>query len=396
MPLRAHGRLWPWGIAAVGTAGVMLAGAGTLILGVRDRVASDGEQRAAVTPLGSLPSPVVEGHSLATRSSEGVTDLAEVARLSDELAPSLVHVAGATARGSGVVVGGDGAVLTSAALVDGLDEVTVTLQDGQQVIGEVKGSDPLTDIAVVDIPGEPAAATMADPSDVGAGEGVLAMGAGVDGGRPATTRGPLSPGHERLERVGEPAVDGVLHIAIPAQAEARGGPLVDQHGMVIGITVWTDDSATYAMPIDVAVKVAEDMLTTGSAEHAWLGIHGRDLAGEASDDAAVTTLSEDGSEAATTSGTAPPTTAGAAGGAAATDEEVGVVVVTVDPSGPATGVLQPDDVIIAVNDQPVADMADLANAVGVLSPGDTAALRVDRGGDDTTVYVTLAERPDDP
>jgi S1-C subfamily serine protease len=392
IPVRTHGRLWPWGIAALGTAGVMLAGAGTLVLGVRDRVDGDPQQQAALPALGSLPSPLVEGQSLAPRSREGVTDLAEIARLSDALAPSLVHVEGGAATGSGVVVGEDGLTITSAALVDGLDEVTVTLHDGQRVTGEVKGTDPLTDIAVLDLPGQPAVAAMADPSDVGAGEGVLAMGASAGGGRPATTLGPLSTGHLQLQRTGLPAVDGLLHVNLPAQPEARGGPLVDQHGTVIGITIWTDERSTYATPVDVAAKVADDMLALGRAQHAWLGIHGRDVG----EDAGAMVAPEEGGHQ-ILSGEAPTTTAAdVAGSVPAGDEGAGVVVVTVDASTPSANVLRPGDVIIALDDQPVASMSDLANAVGMLSPGQAVILTVDRGGDDIVINVTVGERPDDP
>ena len=138
IPLRTHGRLWPWGIAALGTAGVMLAGAGTLVLGVRDRVDGDQQRQSAVPALGSLPSPIVERPVARPALAEGVTDLAEIARLSDALAPSLVHVEGGAATGSGVVVGRRRPSRSPApTLVDGLDEVTVTLADGQRVTGEV-------------------------------------------------------------------------------------------------------------------------------------------------------------------------------------------------------------------------------------------------------------------
>jgi S1-C subfamily serine protease len=387
IPLRTHGRLWPWGIAAVGTAGVMLAGAGTLILGVRDQV-TDGDQRVSAS-LSPLPSPLVDGRSLMPRSREGVTDLADVARLSDELAPSLVQIEGTGATGSGVVVGADGLTLTTATLVHGLDDVTVTLPDGRHVTGEVQGTDPLTDIAVVDLPGRPETATMADPADVGAGEGVLAMGAGVARGRPAATRGPLRPGHERLVRSGHEAVDGLLHLDVPAQITARGGPLVDQHGMVVGITIWTDDRATYALPIDVAAEVAEDIVTEGHADHAWLGIHGHDLGdtGDAGDSGEVDVLVATGGS--TVLADERPATSQAGG----SDEQVGVVVAAVDDAGPAGGVLEPGDVIVQVDDRPVAGMSDLAAAVGRLSPGDDVTLVVDRAGDDTRVHVTLDDRP---
>ena len=74
----------------------------------------------------------------------------------------------------------------------------------------------------------------------------------------------------------------------------------------------------------------------------------------------------------------------------------GSVVVTVDESTPAAGVLRPGDVIIALDDQPVASMSDLANAVATLSPGQAVVLTVDRGGDDIAVDVTVGERPATP
>jgi S1-C subfamily serine protease len=391
IPLRSHGRLWPWSIAAVGTAGVMLAGAGTLILGVQDR-ATDGEpQHAAVSPFGSLPSVHVEGRSLAPRSQEGVAGLTEIARLADEMAPSLVRIEGADDTGSGVVLGENGLTLTSAQLVDGLGQVTVTLHDGHQVTGEVKGSDALTDIAVVDLPGDPAAAPTSDPSDVGTGEGVLAMGASTGGGRPATTLGPLSAGHHRLERTGRPAVDGLVHVAVPAQPAARGGPLVDQRGTVVGITVWTDDEASYATPIDAAAKVADDLLREGRVDHAWLGISGRDAApggaagGNGTPGAVPTT-------AVTTMATG-ESGGGEEGGAGAAGEGAGAVVVTVDPAGSASDLLRPGDRITRIDDETITDMADLVDALRPRSPGDIVGVTVERDDGDATVRVTLAARP---
>lgn len=384
IPLRNHGRLWPWGIAAVGTAGVMLAGAGTLILGVQDRVSDGDQQQASVSPIGSLPTPHVEGRSLAPRAREGVTDITEIARLADEMAPSLLRIEGADATGSGVVLGDDGLALTSADLVEGLHQVAVIFHDGHRVTGEVVGTDAVTDIAVIDLPGQPAVAPMSDPSDVGAGEGVLAMGAAVaPGERPAATLGPLSTGHRRLERPGLAAVDGLVHVDVPAQPGANGGPLVDQRGTVIGITVWTDDVATYATPIDAAAKVADDLLKDGETHHAWLGIGGRDTERTAADG----------------SGTSEPTTTLATpmvdGGDAGEAGEAGVMVVTVDASGPAVDRLQPGDRITEIDEQLVTDMSDLVDALRTRSPGDTVAVTIERNDRRTAVRVTLAPRPED-
>jgi S1-C subfamily serine protease len=412
-PSRTHGRLWPWGVAAVGTAGVMLAGAGTLLLGVQERVtAGDQQQRAAVTPLGSLPLPHLDGRPLSGRSSEGITELTDIARLADQLAPSLVHIdlGDEVAGGSGVVLSADGLTLTSAALVAGLDQVDVLLDDGRPVTGEVVGTDPLTDIAVIDLPGQHSAATMAPPTDVVGGEGILAMGA-TGSGRPATTVGPLSDRYRRLERSGSPTLEGLLHVDVPAQAVARGGPLVDQNGGVIGITVWTDDTGTYATPIDVAAKVANDVVDVGRARHGWLGIEGTDVG-----DAPTLTAGDTGGTDSTGGTDATDAPGGAAGmsgdgagaGAAVSgdddggggdddgdDTARGVVVVTVDPAGPATDELHSGDVITRIDDHPVDDMGELTDAIRLRSPGDPVDVTVERDGG-RTVEITLEPRPPNP
>jgi S1-C subfamily serine protease len=398
-PSRTHGRLWPWGVAAVGTAGVMLAGAGTLLLGVQERVTDgDQQQRAAVTPLGSLPLPHLDGHPLSGRSSEGITELTDIARLADQLAPSLVHIdlGDEVAGGSGVVLNADGLTLTSAELVAGLDQVDVVLDDGRGVTGEIVGTDPLTDIAVIDLPGQHVAATMAAPTDVVGGEGILAMGA-TGSGRPATTVGPLSDRYRRLERSGSPTLEGLLHVDVPAQAVARGGPLVDQNGAVIGITVWTDDTGTYATPIDVAAKVANDVVEVGRAQHGWLGIEGQDaadaptlMAGETAAGGNDGATGDEGPDA----GTQPPASTAVDGGGEG-DEPRGVVVVTVDPAGPATDELHRGDVITGIDDHPVDDMGELTDAIRLRSPGDPVDVTVERDGG-RTVEITLEPRPADP
>jgi S1-C subfamily serine protease len=401
-PSRTHGRLWPWGVAAVGTAGVMLAGAGTLLLGVQEHVTDgDQQQQAAVTPLGSLPLPHLDGQPLSGRSSEGITELTDIARLADQLAPSLVHIdlGDEIPGGSGVVLNADGLTLTSAELVAGLDQVDVILDDGREVAGEVVGADPLTDIAVIDLPGQHVAATMAAPTDVVGGEGILAMGA-TGSGRPATTVGPLSDRYRRLERSGSPTLEGLLHVDVPAQAVARGGPLVDQNGAVIGITVWTDDTGTYATPIDVAAKVANDVVEVGQARHGWLGIEGQDAAD------APTLMAEETGETGGTDTTggadttdAPDTTGGdtavSGDGDGDGDTSRGVVVVTVDPAGPATDELHRGDVITRIDDHPVDDMGELTDAIRLRSPGDPVDVTVERDGGQT-VQITLEPRPVNP
>jgi S1-C subfamily serine protease len=378
-PLSSSGHFWPWGvIAAVGTAGVLLAGVGGLFLGgVRDRVANDrGAAEKVVTPLGSNPTAPLDGQTLSKRSSRGVTDIAEVARLADALAPDLVRIEGTSAAGSGVVLGTDGIVLTSATLVGDLHEIEVTLHGGQVVSGEVVGVDALTDIAVVLLPGKHGAAPYADPDELVAGEGLVTLGV-ADEGRVAMAAGPLSGTHGRVVRRDHPALEGLLHVATISQPAVLGGVVADQRGAVVGIVVWTDRNGTFATPVDVATKVANDLLDVGSVQHGWLGIDGYDRGARPAPTREVAT-------AWSSAPSVPATTAA-----------TGVVVSRVDPDGPATDTLHTGDVIVGIDDQPVDDMGELTDELRQRSPGDTVEVTVEGDGD-KTVEVTLDDRPTNP
>jgi S1-C subfamily serine protease len=191
-------------------------------------------------------------------------------------------------------------------------------------------------------------------------------------------------------------------VDVPAQDVARGGPLVDQNGEVVGITIWTDDTGTYATPIGVAAKVANDLVEVGSAQHGWLGIEGHDVAATptpmASDPAAGgddSGTSGEGPDA----GTQPPASVAVEDQSGVAYQAVegarGVVVVTVDPAGPAADELQSGDVITRIDDHPVDDMGELTDAIRLRSPGDPVDVTVERDGG-RTVEITLAPRPADP
>jgi S1-C subfamily serine protease len=140
--------------------------------------------------------------------------------------------------------------------------------------------------------------------------------------------------------------------------------VVDGGGAVLGVTAARAGGTTsYVAPIDVVTKVTDDVLAAGHPRHSWLGIEGVDR----------------------TSG--PGTGLGLVGG-----EDAGVVVSTVAPGGPcAAAGLEPSDVILAVDGQPVERMPDLVRWLRARSPGDVAELTVRRAGADTSVRVTLGE-----
>jgi S1-C subfamily serine protease len=382
--------MWPWGLAAVGTAGVLLAGAGTLVLGVPDKAthsdqATD-QQAAAVTPLAPLPMPASE-RTMAQGTGAGVTDSAEMAALGDQLRPSLLLIDTPDGPASGVVLGDDGIALTSAGVVGDREELTVRLSNGNQVEADVVGVDTLTAIAVLDLGTDPPGAHGIDPDQLADDEDVLVMAA-TDSGDPDVTLASYSGPHHWLERDGQEPLEDLLQVDRPGTATSRGGPMVDGNGAIVGITVWSSGDASYATPIDVATKVANDVLETGSAQHGWMGIQGYDaddpppeVAGAAPQADGPSTMVDDGS---------------AGGSDVAGDAPVqapsGVVIDVVDPDGPALDQLQPGDVIVAVGDRSVADMGELTDALRLFRPGDTVEVTIDRPAGRTTADITLERR----
>ena len=330
----ASAHRWPWGlVAGAGTVGVMLVGIGLLAFGMRDRVTP----RRAAAPLdiaGLASGPLTSFDSSGLFSGPPLGN-----REARDVAPSVVRIEGA-GTGSGVIVRGDGIVLTSAQLVGSLPDVNVTLEDGTSQTATIRGTDPVTGLAVVDLPGEGfTPAGLVSPDGLAPGGTVLCAGVNDDGftTAPGTLTKPLT--HTTTPE-GDP-VDGVLQITpqTTTYPTMLGSAVVDGSGSMLALTTWTDSLSYYATPMKVAAKVADDLLATGSARHAWVGILGTDAPG---------------------------------GG--------GVQLTEVDPDGPAAGSLQVADVITELDGKRVADMSTLVSRLQLKSPGDRVDVTYQRDG----------------
>jgi serine protease Do len=256
--------------------------------------------------------------------------------------------------------------------VEGADAIEVSLADGSTREARLVGIDELTDIAVLRIPlpedGRPyPSAVLGTAADLAVGQPVVAIGSplGLAGGSSVTT-GVVSALGREVEAEGTSLLDMVQTDAAISPGSS-GGALVDGTGAVIGITTAVGVSEVgaeglgFAVPVDVARSVAEDIITMGRAVHVWLGVHGSDLDRRSAEDMGV---------------------------------RAGARVERVVDGSPAddAGVV-PTDVIVAVEDEPVASMSALVIALRERDPGDEVALDVLRDGDRRRVTVALVERP---
>jgi S1-C subfamily serine protease len=179
--------------------------------------------------------------------------------------------------GSGFIVSSDGRLLTNAHVVEGTNRVQVTLKDGQIYQGEVLGIDPITDIAVVKIEGTNLpTVTFGSANNLTPGEWAIAIGnpLGLDN---TVTVGIISAINRSSSQVGVPD-KRVKFIQTDAAINPgnSGGPLLNAAGEVIGINTAIRADAQglgFAIPIETAQRIANQLFTKGRADHPYLGIH---------------------------------------------------------------------------------------------------------------------------
>jgi S1-C subfamily serine protease len=305
-----------------------------------------------------------------SREPGSVSDIA--ARVSPAVVSIEVRLANAGATGSGVVVEADqGYVVTNNHVVSGADgvdgaEIRAVFSDGSGSAARIVGRDPASDIAVLKVekPGL-VAASLGSSGDVVVGDPVVAIGSplGLAG---TVTSGIVSALDRPVRLSGEGsdtnAVINALQTDAPINPGNSGGALVDGTGAVIGInTAIASLGGTgtgggsiglgFAIPIDTVRDISEQLISTGKAVHATLGVNARSV----------------------TDGT-----------------RDGALVVNVEPRSPAADAgIQEQDVVIAVDGDQVGSSEELAVAVDARAPGDTVTVEVVRGGSSREVQATL-------
>ena len=271
--------------------------------------------------------------------------------------PSIVSVLTSTGQGSGVVWdGAHGIVVTNNHVVEGATQVEIVTADGEHIPAQVKATDPASDLAVLHVDRTDLQSAKFAEAQPRVGELAVAVGNPL-GFENSVTAGIVSALHRSLG--GGPYVD-LIQTDAPISPGNSGGALVNAAGEVIGINsagippTERANSLGFAIPSTTVIPVVQQLLATGHASQAYLGIRVSQAQDQIGANAGVKVESV------------------AAGSAAA-----------------AAG-LQPGDVIVGLGDQPVTTPDDLLSALRSHAPGDQVSLTVERGGSRTTLTATLA------
>ena len=276
-PPRRH--LDPWTLV-LGILGGALLGTGVTfaILGSTGVFEEPTTTTNPPPPSVTAPPPTSTPPPLAVRAS--VNDIAQHA------IPSIVAVEVngllGESGGSGVVYGTDGYLITNDHVVEGAEDVTVVFADGARYPAQIIGTDPLTDVAVLRVTRtDLTAMDIGDPTTLSIGDMAVAIGnpLALVGG-PSVTSGIISALDRWLEVEPGTVLYGLVQTDAPITHGSSGGALVDENARVIGITtaIAVSDIAAegfgFAIPIDMAAAVADDLIATGTVNHALLGITG--------------------------------------------------------------------------------------------------------------------------
>jgi S1-C subfamily serine protease len=319
-----------------------------------------------VALLGILPRPVERVVERVAASPRAADDVDTAAVLAADVAPSVVTVRATTADGmvvgSGVAYRSDGHIITNDHLVAGSTAIDVLLADGATRPAKLIGSDPDTDLAVLSIAGAAIrVATLGSGRDLRVGQLAVAVGAS-DGARwsPAVSAGVIA-GVGRAVAIGDHWLYDLIATDATVVPRLSGGALVDRRGSVVGITTTMSASdQALAVPIDIATRVADELVRTGKVGHAWIGLQGNDLDPE--------TAREYGAP--------------------------GILVHDVAKGGPADrSGIGPQDVVTAIGGEHVGTMTELLALLRRHTPGDRVPVTILRSGKARTVEVALTDRP---
>ena len=269
--------------------------------------------------------------------------------------------------GSGFIISADGYVMTNAHVVQDADEILVRLNDRRELSAELIGSDTQTDVALLKIDANNLPVlNLGDSDELKVGEWVAAIGSpfGFDH---SVTAGIVSAINRTLPR---DAYVPFIQTDVAINPGNSGGPLFNLQGEVVGINsqIFTRSGGfmglSFAIPINVAMDVADQLREDGHVNRGWLGVM-------------IQPVSQDLAESFGMS------------------KAIGALIADLDPEGPAAqGGLQAGDVIIEVNGEEVDRSSTLPRLIGRVAPGNDVELTLMRDGEQVSETVELGSWPD--
>lgn len=269
--------------------------------------------------------------------------------------------------GSGVIISKDGYIVTNNHVIDGADEISVKLHDSREMKGRVVGTDPTSDLALVKIEGDDFPAIPIGSSDaLKVGEWVLAVG------NPFTLGSTVTAGvvSAKARGLGANQVESFIQTDAAINQGNSGGALVNARGELVGINamLYSPTGAYsgygFAIPTSIMTKVVTDLKQYGTVQRALLGIAGRDMGNEVYPEEIRKEQKELGTN-------------------------TGVQIVSVEEDGSVSGVLEKNDVIIALDGKKIKTMSELQGLLAQHRPGDKIKLTVWRDKKEKEFTVTL-------
>lgn len=297
---------------------------------------------------------------------------ATVTEVAARASPAVVRIdarkGGRGGSGSGFVFTANGYLLTNSHVVSGASRLDVTLHDGRSFEGETVGDDPHTDLAVVRVRADGLPVLpLGESKSVKPGQLAIAIG-NPYGFSYSVTAGVVSALGRSLRSESGRLMDDIIQTDAALNPGNSGGPLVDSRGRAVGVNsavILPAQGLCFAIPIDTAKFVAGRLIEHGRIRRGWLGLGGQNVA-------------------------VPRGLARRLG----VDAESGVLVIAVEPGGPAADAgLEEGDLVLAFDGRPVRGIDDLHRAMTEEAVGRSARLTVARGSGTEDLRVVPREAP---
>ncbi len=333
------------------------------------------------TPISDLKSSVVTSYADSLESIRPAVVSVYSSKIVREQIPEILRQYGMRGSeqkqrglGSGVIISTDGYIITNNHVVEEADELKVLLNDDREFTAKLIGTDPKTDVAVIKIDVENLpAATLADSSKLRVGDIVFAIGNPLGVGQ-TVTMGIVSATNRHVRILEEVAgYEDFIQTDAAINQGNSGGALIDARGRLVGInsaiisTSQGNIGIGFAIPINLASSIMHSLIDTGTVTRGYLGV-------------STDTLNADMAES-----------------FGLKREAKGVIITDLNPAdGPAAKAgLKSEDIIVAINDQPVTSRDDLRLVIAQTPPDTKIAVKFIRDGKTETKDVVLGKLSDD-